>query len=237
MKILRSLFFLLLLPCFTLLFSFLPGSKAVMETSTIDSLVSYSSELYKSTDLLSRGLSFDAWSLALKGRNKLQEEGRLSQSNIIAIADFSQSSCKKRLYVIDLDQRKILFQTYVAHGRNTGEDFAQTFSNQPSSYKSSLGFYTTLETYSGEHGLSLRLMGVEPGINNNAFDRAIVMHGADYVCADFIRENGRLGRSQGCPAVPVAECSGIVNSLKNGSCLFIYFPDKNYLAASQLLNN
>ncbi|MEO6166007.1 MAG: murein L,D-transpeptidase catalytic domain family protein [Chitinophagales bacterium] len=237
MKFFRILFLLFLMPGTLVLFSFLPAEKNTPSTSSKGVVAFNSSEIYYSLDLYNLGLSYEAFNLALQGMKKLQEAGRVAQCGIISIADMSQSSSKKRLYIIDLDQQQLLFQTYVAHGRNSGQEFAESFSNQPSSYKSSLGFYTTLDTYMGDHGLSLRLMGEEPGINNNAFDRAIVMHGADYANAEFIRENGRLGRSQGCPAIPANVCSHIVNVLKNGSCLFLYYPDKKYLATSQLLLN
>jgi hypothetical protein len=129
-----------------------------------------------------------------------------------------------------------LFNTLVAHGRNTGEEFAKFFSNEPSSYKSSLGFYSTKNTYNGQHGLSLTLAGQEPGYNSNAESRAIVMHGADYVCNQFACTNGRLGRSLGCPAVSYELSMPIINTIKNGSCLFVYYPDSKYLASSKLLN-
>lgn len=193
------------------------------------------SVMYASLDLQEQGLSYAAFSSALKGMKRLTELGRLSQTHIISIADLSQSSTKKRLYVIDLVKQEIIYQTYVAHGRNSGEEFANVFSNQPSSYMSSLGFYTTGETYTGQHGLSLRLIGEEPGFNNKAMERAIVIHGADYVKEDFIEQNGRLGRSQGCPALPVEQCPAIIETVKNGSCLFVYAPDKRYLSSSLLL--
>jgi hypothetical protein len=199
--------------------------------------LSYSRSLYSMLHLADNGLSFEAFDLGLKGMRELSAKGRLSRTDLISIADLSQSSCKKRLYVIDLERREVVIQTYVAHGRNSGEEFAKSFSNQPSSYQTSLGFYTTMNTYDGIHGLSLQLKGEEHGINDQAFDRAIVMHGADYVCASFIKQTGRLGRSQGCPAVPVNECESIVKKLKSGSCLFIYYPDKDYLMSSQLLND
>jgi hypothetical protein len=134
------------------------------------------------------------------------------------------SSNVKRLWVIDLASKTILFQSLVAHGRNTGEEFADNFSNAANSLKSSLGLYTTEEVYHGKHGLSLRLDGLEKGINDNARDRGVVMHAADYVSSSFVKNNKRLGRSQGCPAVPVAISKGIINTIKDKSCLFIYHP-------------
>ncbi|MBX7107738.1 MAG: murein L,D-transpeptidase catalytic domain family protein [Chitinophagales bacterium] len=237
MKIIRPLLLLLIVPCFLMLLSFLPKSTGAEESPAGIALADHSASLFDAAGLKARGLNYDAFSLALKGKEKLEAEGKIEKTNLITIADFSQSSCRKRLYVIDLVQQKILFQTFVAHGKNSGEEYAQYFSNEPQSNKSSLGFYTTLETYYGEHGLSLRLKGEEAGINNNAFDRAIVMHGAGYVSQQFVSQNGRLGRSQGCPALPAEQCSAIINELKNGSCIFLYYPDKNYLSESLLLQD
>ncbi|MFN8300712.1 MAG: murein L,D-transpeptidase catalytic domain family protein [Chitinophagales bacterium] len=191
--------------------------------------------LYSQLHLDNLGLNFNTYNLAVHGWQKLKATGKLSRE-VLAICDFTQSSSQKRLYVIDMLNGKLLFNTLVAHGRNTGEEFAQSFSNQPSSNKSSLGFYCTGETYQGGHGLSLKLRGQEPGFNDNAEERAIVMHGAEYVNTGFIAQNGRLGRSFGCPAVSVAEHEQIINAIKGGSCLFIYYPDGKYLASSKLLH-
>jgi hypothetical protein len=208
----------------------LPVNAAVLESVN-------SNALYSSLQLNKLGLSYQAFDLALKGMKKLFAEGKLSRTDVISIADLSQSSCKKRLYVINLETQQVIFQTYVAHGRNSGDEFATAFSNESSSYKSSLGFFTTMDTYTGEHGLSLHLRGEEKGINDHAFDRAIVMHAADYVSPDFIRQTGRLGRSLGCPAVATEICKPVINAIKGGSCFFIYYPEKNYSAHSRLLNS
>lgn len=167
--------------------------------------------------------SFESFNLALDGFNYLKEKG-LIKKNILTIVDFSLSSNTKRLWVIDLDLNKVLFQTLVAHGRNTGEEFAQAFSNQAESFKSSVGFYATAEIYNGKHGMSLKLDGLQKGLNDKARERAVVMHGADYVSESFIKQNKRLGRSQGCPAVPVEMNQKIINVIKDKSCLFIYHP-------------
>jgi hypothetical protein len=161
---------------------------------------------------------------ALKGFYKLKEKG-IIKKNILTIIDFSLSANSKRLWVIDLTTKTILFQSLVAHGRNTGEEFATSFSNAARSFKSSLGFYTTGEVYRGKHGLSLRLDGLEKGVNDNARNRGVVMHAADYVSA-------RLGRSQGCPAVPVGLSKEIIRIIKDKSCLFIYHPKLNSQLAS-----
>ncbi len=190
--------------------------------------------VYDHLQLSSLGLPSAAFNLAIKGWKKLKAERAVS-SDIISICDFTQSSVNKRLYVIDLRQQKLLFNTLVAHGKNTGEEYAHSFSNEPSSNKSSLGFYITGKPYNGKHGLSLKLQGIENGFNDKAEDRAIVMHGADYVSQDFVSHEGRLGRSWGCPAVPFTYNNQIINTIKDGSCLFIYYPDKKYLTASALL--
>ena len=187
--------------------------------------------LYDSLHLEEKGLSEKAFRYAWFGFQKMK-----LHNPILAIADFSQSSRNKRLYVIDLLKKKVLMNTYVAHGRNSGEEFAKKFSNDNSSYESSLGFYKTLGTYQGKHGLSLKLEGVEKGINDRAFERAIVMHGADYVSESFIKNTGRLGRSQGCPAVSILDSKKLIDMLYNGAGLFIYSIDQKYFKSSHLLS-
>ncbi len=184
-------------------------------------------DLYDSLQLGVKGLSEEAFAYAWKGYEQLE----LSKP-VLAIADFSQSSNNRRLYVIDMQEKKMMLQTYVAHGRNSGEEYAAHFSNRVGSYQSSLGFYKTLNAYQGSHGLSLRLEGLERGINDRARERAIVLHGAEYVSEQFIRTAGRLGRSQGCPAVPVEKVEPLIRLLVGGAGLFLYFPDPNYLEAS-----
>lgn len=165
----------------------------------------------------------DSFTQALKGFYQWKEKGSI-QKDILTLVDFSMSSTEKRLWVIDIKNNSILFQSLVAHGRNSGDEFATNFSNTPESHKSSLGFYATGETYIGKHGYSLRLDGLEKGINNNARKRAIVMHGATYVSKEFIQNNGRLGRSFGCPSVPEELTKELIDIIKNQSCLYIYYP-------------
>jgi hypothetical protein len=171
---------------------------------------------------------------ALEGFNKLKLQGLVSK-NIITLIDFSLSANTKRLWVIDLDTDTILLHSLVAHGRNTGEEYANSFSNVPESYKSSLGFYVTGEIYSGKHGKSLKLDGVERGINDNARNRAVVIHGANYVSDSFIQNNKRLGRSLGCPAVPIEVTDKLIRTIKDKSCLFIYYPSDSYKNSSKLI--
>jgi hypothetical protein len=197
---------------------------------------SNTAELYSSLHLEKAGMKPQVFDLALKGLDKLANTGKLNSANKITIIDFSQPSTKKRLYVIDLDKKQILFQSLVSHGRRTGGLWAKSFSNRTGSYKSSPGFYVTGETYTGGNGYSLRLDGLESGINDNARNRAIVMHGANYANKSTIGSLGFLGRSQGCPALPLSLHKPVINTIKNGTCLFIYTPDNSYLQRSELLS-
>ena len=192
--------------------------------------------VYDSLRLNLAGLNRTAFELAQQGFEKLKEQGTILNDNIISIIDFSLPSTEKRLYVVDLKNYQVLYKTYVAHGRNSGTVMANSFSNNPSSYKSSLGFYKTLGTYIGKHGYSLKLQGLEEGINDKALERAIVMHGADYVNPSYIPKLGYIGRSLGCPAVSSREATPIINTIKNGSCLFIYSPNDTYQQHSPVLS-
>ncbi|HNA91893.1 MAG TPA: murein L,D-transpeptidase catalytic domain family protein [Chitinophagaceae bacterium] len=189
--------------------------------------------VYDSLHLNIKGLSAQAYEYAKKGFDFLQQEGKLINDSIISIIDFSKPSNEKRLFVIDIKNYNVLFQTLVAHGRNTGKELANTFSNKASSFMSSPGFYITGPTYEGKNGYSLKLEGVESGINDNAFERGIVVHGAPYVSQDLVNAQGYIGRSQGCPAVPVQYAESIINTIKNGSCLFIFHP--SYISHSRML--
>jgi hypothetical protein len=182
---------------------------------------------------LTNVISYNVFELALTG---LQKTSIIRNKKIITIIDFSKPSTKQRFFVIDLENNHILFQTLVAHGRNSGENMAERFSNDSKSLKSCLGFFLTAETYNGKHGYSLSLDGLEPGINDNARERTIVIHGADYVSNSFAQIYGRIGRSWGCPALPSGISKEIIDKIKNGSCLFIYGNDPVYLKASQILN-
>lgn len=192
--------------------------------------------LYNSLDVKSFSMpKLEPFSKALEGYYQLKERGVI-QKDILTIVDFSLSSTQKRLWVIDMVTNTVLLQSVVSHGRNSGEEFATSFSNESNSYKSSLGFYSTGETYNGKHGLSLKLDGLEYGINSNARNRAVVMHGADYAAESIIKQQGRLGRSQGCPAVPYAIHKEIINLIKDKSCLFIYHPSRTYEKQSKLVS-
>lgn len=191
--------------------------------------------VYDSLKLGKLGLSRQAYDYALKGFNYLMAKGKIANNNIISIADFSVPSSKKRFFIIDLKNYKILFNTYVAHGQNSGREFANSFSNTPESLQSSPGFYVTKETYFGSKGFSLRLQGEEQGINDNALNRGIVMHAANYVNEGLAKGRGFIGRSWGCPAVAPELNQAIINKIKNGTCLFLYTTNKNYISSSRIL--
>lgn len=192
--------------------------------------------VYSQLDLESKGLSKKAFLYGWKGYRILQKKGLLQRSDVLSICDFSQSSRHKRLYIIDVEQKSLLINTFVAHGRNSGGEFAKQFSNRSQSRQSSLGFYVTRQTYFGEHGLSLRIDGIERGFNDKANARNIVVHGSDYLGGNFLENNPFNGRSYGCPAVPGDESQFIIDAIKNGSCLFIYHPTSKYLKKSQIIN-
>jgi hypothetical protein len=171
---------------------------------------------------LQEAVSFEVFSIAIL---KYRQIENIRNKNIISIIDFSKPSSEKRFFVIDLKNRQLLFMCFVAHGKNSGENYAKSFSNLSGSLKSSLGLYLTAETYSGKHGYSLRLTGLEKGINDNARAREIVIHGADYVSQEYINKYGRLGRSWGCPALPLEISKNVIDKISNGSCLYIYGED------------
>ena len=194
-------------------------------------------DIYTALNLADTGLVRTVFDMAIKGLKRLCSEGKLKNTNLVTIADYSQSSNKKRLYVIDLKNKKLLFNTYVAHGRNTGDEYARSFSNKEGSLKSSLGFYITENPMVCSHtGYSLMINGVEKGINDHAAKRAIIIHGADYATENFIKKYGHLGRSFGCPALPPDLNKPIIDSIKGGTCLFIYNHDNMYICSSSLLN-
>ncbi|HER40970.1 MAG TPA: murein L,D-transpeptidase catalytic domain family protein [Salinimicrobium catena] len=176
-----------------------------------------------------------AFKNGIMGYQKLEEESKIKKK-ILTIVDFSLRSTEKRMWILDMSTQKVLYNTYVSHGKNTGGDKATKFSNTPNSFQSSLGFYVTAETYYGKNGLSLFIDGMEEGFNSNARDRYVVIHGADYATKDFINRAGRLGRSYGCPAVPTKVSKEIINKIKGQSVLFIYHPNKEYLETSEYLN-
>ncbi len=182
-------------------------------------------------------LNAEVFDKAMRGYLNLLAAGKLNASkNILTVADFTQASTRNRLWVIDLKARKVIYNTYVAHGQGSGDNFATTFSNTDGTHASSLGFYVTADCYNGQHGNSLRLNGVDRGFNDAALSRGIVVHAADYVSSGNIAGQGRLGRSWGCPAVAPELAQPIINTIKGGTCLFIYYPQTSYMKTAYWLN-
>ncbi|MBD2723288.1 murein L,D-transpeptidase catalytic domain family protein [Hymenobacter armeniacus] len=181
------------------------------------------------------GLRFETFAKAMTGYLNLRQAGKLDENKqLLTVVDFDLPSTEKRLWVLDLAKNDILFHTLVAHGHNSGENEATNFSNTDQSNMSSLGFYATSGEYVGKHGRSLKLEGLDEGFNTNAEARSVVMHGADYVSEEFIKQNGRLGRSLGCPALPMELKDQIIETVTGGTCLFVNRSDAGY--SSQYLN-
>lgn len=178
--------------------------------------------LYKNLNIPS--LDKKVLNRALEGLSEIN----IKNKEVITIIDYTKSANKKRLFVIDLKNEKIIFDTYVSHGKNTGGEFAKKFSNNIDSLQSSVGFFKTSNTYTGTNGYSMRLDGLEKGINDNARERNIVIHGAKYATESFINTNGRLGRSWGCPAIPLDLTKDLINSIKDGSVVYINGDLNNY---------
>ena len=206
-----------------------PKYKSKVSMAPLSRLESTARELYNSTGAEQQGLRFEVFQKALTGYLNLKQAGRLADNQQrLTVIDFDLPSTEKRLWVLDLAEHKVLFHTLVAHGHNSGENEATNFSNTDQSNMSSLGFYVTGHEYEGKHGHSLRLQGLDEGFNTNALARSVVMHGADYVSESFIKQNGRLGRSLGCPALPLDQYSQIIDAVKGGSCLFLNKSNAGY---------
>jgi hypothetical protein len=233
-----TFFFLLMVICSTILLgtSALSASpEKKMASAPAPAPVSSTMMLYENLRLDTLSLSREAFAYAMEGYKSLQAAGELSNERILSIVDFSLPSSQKRLFILDMVSGRLLFNTLVSHGRNSGAAMATRFSNRPESNQSSLGFYVTGDTYRGEHGYSLKLEGLEKGINDNALMRKIVIHGATYVNENIIAQKGYIGRSLGCPAIPDKLKTAIIDVIRNGSCLFLYGPDKKYLSRSKVL--
>jgi hypothetical protein len=182
----------------------------------------------KENTVLASGLSTTALKYAINGYRWAVKHHEVNNPTILTVVNFNEPSYKKRLYVIDLKNDRIIMKMHVAQGKNSGAVYATRFSNQPGSLESSPGIFTTKNTYDGEHGESLRINGLENGINNNAYSRAVVIHPASYVTPNFIKQNGYAGRSWGCFAVNPANADKFIHTVKDGSVLFAYAkPEKN----------
>ncbi|MBI5447440.1 MAG: murein L,D-transpeptidase catalytic domain family protein [Gammaproteobacteria bacterium] len=174
--------------------------------------------------------------LALNAYDKARSEG-YDQKEVLTVIDYSRPSNQRRLWVFDLRNERLLFNELVSHGRNSGDVVASSFSNQPNSLKTSIGVYATGSTYAGEHGYSLRLTGLEPGFNNNVYNRAIVMHGAWYVNTQYARQHGAIGRSWGCPAIDPQVVRPVIDTISHGTVLVAYYPDRAWLNSSSYLRD
>lgn len=188
------------------------------------------------TDEMLAGVDRSVFERALRAAESAIARGAAQAETTLTVIDFSRPSTEKRMWVYDLGTRELLFQEHVAHGRNSGHNLANAFSNIPESNQSSLGLYRAAESYIGKHGYSLRLDGLEKGINDRARERAIVIHGAEYVNGATAQAQGRLGRSLGCPAVRPEISRSLIDAVKDGGLLFAYYPDQNWLAESTFLN-
>lgn len=201
------------------------------EVSSVDSIVE-SRQLYAEMHLEGT-VNYQAFEQAIIGYNQLNVKNK----DILTLIDFTKPSTEKRLYVFHLKEKKLLYASFVSHGRNSGEKYATSFSNEIGSYKSSLGFFITENTYHGKNGYSLVLNGVEKDINDKAKERAIVIHGASYSNPSVIAASGRLGRSQGCPALPLTVAKPIINAIKGGSLLYVFANDLNYIDKSSVFSS
>jgi hypothetical protein len=181
------------------------------------------------------GLRADVLRLALDAVHRAEDRGLVQRRDLLTVIDYSLPSSQPRLFVFDLAAKRLLFRELVAHGKNSGADVATAFSNSPGSLETSLGLFVTADTYEGHNGYSLRLKGLEEGVNDMAWDRAIVLHGAAYVSREAIKALGRLGRSWGCPAVSSLMAKKIIDTIRGGSAVFAYYPEKSWLATSAFL--
>lgn len=213
------------------------ANKLAARRAELNMVISQAVVLYDRMNLQRSGLEEKAFEYAWRGYHNLLKKGLIRKKNVLSICDFSQSSRNKRMYVIDIRHQKLLYRTYVAHGQNSGAEFADSFSNQPDSYKSSLGFYVTSKTYYGRNGLSLKIEGLDSGYNDLAGKRNIVLHGCAYAGSKYLHHYGSLGTSLGCPAIPSSMSPRIIQTVKNGSVLFIYHPTQEYLDGSSVINS
>jgi hypothetical protein len=182
------------------------------------------------------GITPDVLQLAISAVSCAVNSGDIEKPRTLTVIDYSLPSTQPRLWVFDVPSGRMLFKELVAHGKNTGENMATSFSDAMNSRQSSLGLFVTRETYIGSNGYSLRMDGLEPGFNGHAFDRAIVMHGAPYVDAALAKQQGRIGRSWGCPALRQAVARDVIDTVRGGGVIFSYYPDEKWLASSRFLN-
>ncbi len=207
-------------------------TQATNSNSNLDKETPY---VYTAFNANKYGLRKEVFEKAIKGYIALKNKGQIKNKRYLTVCDMSLSSKKKRFFVLDLENKKVALCLRVTHGQGSGEEFANKFSNEVDSHQTSLGFYTTGGEYIGNNGTSLKLNGEEPGFNDNAEQRAVVIHGSDYATDEYFKENNKIGRSWGCPAVSKKEITNVIKFIKNGSCFFVYHTDKNYNKKSKLI--
>ena len=193
-------------------------------------------DLYESIGLADYGLGFDAFDFGLTGYYNLRQQGHLNDQELLTIIDFTKSSTERRFYMIDLAERKVIYHELCSHGVKSGEEYATSFSNKHNSRQSSIGFFVTAETYYGAKGFSLKLDGFDPGYNDNARGRGVVLHRAQYAYWLKKEQSGRIGKTYGCPAVPYSVYRNVIKKLGPGSCIFAYYDDELYLQTTDLIN-
>jgi hypothetical protein len=205
-----------------------PGARAACSAVPVETLI---------PALISQapGLKPEVLRMAIEASHCAADKGLVTKKNLLTVIDYSIPSTQPRLFVFDLAAHKLLFRELVAHGKNSGDNIANAFSNASGSLESSLGLFVTADTYNGNNGYSLRLKGLEAGFNDMAWERAIVMHGAHYVSSEAVKVLGRLGRSWGCPAVRTEVADKIINTIRGGSAIFAYYPEKSWLSASTFI--
>jgi hypothetical protein len=196
---------------------------------------SLNTRLYEGIGLAEYGLNREALDYAVKGYENLLDQGVVSNMQYLTVIDFSQPSFSRRFYLIDVENQELVMNTFVMHGKNSGFEMPEKFSNKINSNQSSLGFYVTKNPYTGKRGYSLRLAGLEKEFNSNAEARGVVLHGSKFINEDRAN-NKRVERSLGCPAIPQDENKDVINMIKEGSVIFIYHPSEEYLQRSAVLN-
>jgi hypothetical protein len=179
----------------------------------------------------------DVFEMALKAARCAVKSGVVRNPKTLTVIDYSKPSTTNRLWVYDLAKRELVYEELVAHGQGSGANYATAFSNEPDTHRTSIGLFVTDDTYVGRNGYSLRLNGLDRGFNDRARERAIVMHGAPYVNPTFVKTQGRLGRSWGCPALSEAVARNVIDTVKGGSLVFSYYPDQNWMKSSKYLGN
>ena len=212
------------------------SSPALPTDTAVIAFEQHAKFLYDTIALKKSGLDLACFRYALIGYFNLKSKGVIKREDIISIVDFRQSCNGRRFYTIDLAKHKLIYHTFVAHGKRSGDLYARHFSNRIGSLQSSLGFFVTGNTYNGEYGYSLYLFGMEKGFNDKARSRRIVVHGAYYVGSSIISRDGKIGQTLGCPALPAGPHIAIIDTIKGGTCLFQFYDDKKYLAQSIFLD-